>query len=185
LSVAQWIFCTAIGLFELIWQQVICCVPNSAIFFKKKTEPAPPNVDEECTIEPEPTVAESEVNRGQILWFRGLNRIQQQIRVINAFRSSLYEGGRQYHHTQLGTYAHTNAWENRVHNLNNSNNYKNSNSNNSNNVGLRHNHEEQEKHDDRIESIQKTENEIKNNDDDVAPENEITPLVLRNSTTQL
>lgn len=29
---------------------------------------------------------------GQLLWFRGLNRIQQQIRVVHAFRSSMYEG---------------------------------------------------------------------------------------------
>lgn len=36
--------------------------------------------------------AERELRRGQILWFRGLNRIQTQIRVVNAFRSSLYEG---------------------------------------------------------------------------------------------
>ncbi|XP_018112675.1 plasma membrane calcium-transporting ATPase 1 [Xenopus laevis] len=33
-----------------------------------------------------------ELRRGQILWFRGLNRIQTQIKVVNAFRSSLYEG---------------------------------------------------------------------------------------------
>uniref|UniRef100_A0A8C5ISA6 Calcium-transporting ATPase n=1 Tax=Junco hyemalis TaxID=40217 RepID=A0A8C5ISA6_JUNHY len=36
--------------------------------------------------------AERELRRGQILWFRGLNRIQTQIRVVKAFRSSLYEG---------------------------------------------------------------------------------------------
>uniref|UniRef100_A0A8C3AHX0 Calcium-transporting ATPase n=1 Tax=Cyclopterus lumpus TaxID=8103 RepID=A0A8C3AHX0_CYCLU len=34
--------------------------------------------------------AEMELRRGQILWFRGLNRIQTQIKVVNAFRSSLY-----------------------------------------------------------------------------------------------
>lgn len=36
--------------------------------------------------------AEMELRRGQILWFRGLNRIQTQIKVVNAFRSSLYAG---------------------------------------------------------------------------------------------
>lgn len=36
--------------------------------------------------------AERELWRGQILWFRGLNRVQTQIRGVNAFRSSLYEG---------------------------------------------------------------------------------------------
>ncbi|XP_042325582.1 plasma membrane calcium-transporting ATPase 1-like [Sceloporus undulatus] len=36
--------------------------------------------------------AEMELRRGQILWFQGLNRIQTQIKVVNACRSSLYEG---------------------------------------------------------------------------------------------
>ncbi|XP_040894578.1 plasma membrane calcium-transporting ATPase 1-like isoform X6 [Toxotes jaculatrix] len=38
--------------------------------------------------------AEMELRRGQVLWCRGLNRIQTQIRVVNAFRDSVspYEG---------------------------------------------------------------------------------------------
>ncbi|GAB5583630.1 plasma membrane calcium-transporting ATPase 4 isoform X1 [Prionailurus iriomotensis] len=35
--------------------------------------------------------AEMELRRGQILWFRGLNRIQTQIKVVKAFHSSLHE----------------------------------------------------------------------------------------------
>uniref|UniRef100_A0A3B5APZ9 Plasma membrane calcium transporting P-type ATPase C-terminal domain-containing protein n=1 Tax=Stegastes partitus TaxID=144197 RepID=A0A3B5APZ9_9TELE len=31
--------------------------------------------------------AERELRRGQILWFRGLNRIQTQIEVVNTFKS--------------------------------------------------------------------------------------------------
>ena len=31
LSVAQWMFCTCVGLFELIWQQFICFVPDTVL----------------------------------------------------------------------------------------------------------------------------------------------------------
>merc|ERR1712127_1135332 len=143
LSVAQWTFCTCVGLFELIWQQVICFCPDTVLdsCFTPKSLPTPSaQKDDGTTVLSQqheyenqvPEVSAAASNRGQVLWFRGLNRIQQQIRVINAFRSSLYEGGRQYHHTQLGNYANSNQWENRAQNLNNSNNTKNS--NNSNNV---------------------------------------------------
>ena len=70
-----------------------------------------------------------------------------------------------------------------MHNLNNSNNYYKNNSNNSNNVGLKHNQEEEEvgedhHHHHRIESIQNTEN----NTNAPENENEVTPLVTRNTT---
>jgi len=53
LSVAQWVFCTCIGLFELIWQQVICCIPNSAIscFQKVRDESESSERSQEVSLE--------------------------------------------------------------------------------------------------------------------------------------
>uniref|UniRef100_A0AAQ5XSP0 Calcium-transporting ATPase n=1 Tax=Amphiprion ocellaris TaxID=80972 RepID=A0AAQ5XSP0_AMPOC len=88
------IFCSIVfGTFAV---QVIATIPNSRLRFLRragqltqKDELPEEDVNEENE---EIDHAERELRRGQILWFRGLNRIQTQIRVVNAFRSSLYEG---------------------------------------------------------------------------------------------
>ncbi|XP_075578547.1 plasma membrane calcium-transporting ATPase 4 isoform X1 [Pelecanus crispus] len=135
LTLSQWFWCIFIGVGELLWGQLICTVPTSHLKFLKEAghgitkeeipeEELPEDVDEIDH-------AEMELRRGQILWFRGLNRIQTQmdvvytfqtgasslqgalrrqpsivsqhhdvknvsspthIKVVNAFRSSLYEG---------------------------------------------------------------------------------------------
>ncbi|NXD69515.1 AT2B2 ATPase, partial [Eolophus roseicapillus] len=96
LQLDQWMWCVFIGLGELVWGQVIATIPTSRLKFLKEAgrltekEEAP---EEELNEDVEEIDhAERELRRGQILWFRGLNRIQTQIRVVKAFRSSLYEG---------------------------------------------------------------------------------------------
>uniref|UniRef100_A0A3B3TJ37 Calcium-transporting ATPase n=1 Tax=Poecilia latipinna TaxID=48699 RepID=A0A3B3TJ37_9TELE len=96
LSLEKWLWCVFLGLGELVWGQVIVTIPNSHLRFLRragqlthKDELPEEDVNEENE---EIDHAERELRRGQILWFRGLNRIQTQIRVVNAFRSSLYEG---------------------------------------------------------------------------------------------
>ncbi|XP_073324400.1 plasma membrane calcium-transporting ATPase 2 isoform X8 [Pagrus major] len=88
------IFCSIV--FGTFAMQVIASVPNSRLRFLRragqltqKDESPEEDVNEDNE---EIDHAERELRRGQILWFRGLNRIQTQIRVVNAFRSSLYEG---------------------------------------------------------------------------------------------
>ncbi|XP_056381256.1 plasma membrane calcium-transporting ATPase 2 isoform X4 [Hyla sarda] len=96
LQLDQWMWCIFLGIGELVWGQVISSIPTSRLKFLKgaghltrKEE----NHDEEMNEDAEEIDhAERELRRGQILWFRGLNRIQTQIRVVKAFRSSLYEG---------------------------------------------------------------------------------------------
>uniref|UniRef100_A0A8C7GER4 Calcium-transporting ATPase n=1 Tax=Oncorhynchus kisutch TaxID=8019 RepID=A0A8C7GER4_ONCKI len=89
------IFCSIVfGTFAI---QVIATIPNSKLRFlrgagqltKKNEMPGDEDMNEDNE---EIDHAERELRRGQVLWFRGLNRIQTQIRVVNAFRSSLYEG---------------------------------------------------------------------------------------------
>ncbi|RXN39047.1 plasma membrane calcium-transporting ATPase 3 isoform X1 [Labeo rohita] len=92
------IFCTIVfGTFVI---QIISSIPTSRLKFLKtaghgtQKEEIPDEELEELEDLDEIDHAERELRRGQILWFRGLNRIQTQIRVVNAFRSSLspYEG---------------------------------------------------------------------------------------------
>ncbi|KAM5148909.1 plasma membrane calcium-transporting ATPase 2 isoform 3-T3 [Mantella aurantiaca] len=96
LQLDQWMWCIFLGFGELVWGQVISSIPTNRLKFLKgagrltqKEETAEEEMNEDVE---EIDHAERELRRGQILWFRGLNRIQTQIRVVKAFRSSLYEG---------------------------------------------------------------------------------------------
>ncbi|XP_060766530.1 plasma membrane calcium-transporting ATPase 2 isoform X1 [Neoarius graeffei] len=96
LDTEKWMWCVFFGLGELVWGQVISTIPNSKLRFLKGAGQLTQkdDVPEEEMNEDQEEIdhAERELRRGQILWFRGLSRIQTQIRVVNAFRSSLYEG---------------------------------------------------------------------------------------------
>uniref|UniRef100_A0A668AVJ5 Calcium-transporting ATPase n=1 Tax=Myripristis murdjan TaxID=586833 RepID=A0A668AVJ5_9TELE len=100
LTIDQWLWCTFLGFGSLLWGQVISSIPTSRLKFLKpaghgtQTEEIPDEELEDMEDMDEIDHAERELRRGQILWFRGLNRIQTQIRVVKAFRSSisLYEG---------------------------------------------------------------------------------------------
>ncbi|XP_076124820.1 plasma membrane calcium-transporting ATPase 4 isoform X2 [Alosa pseudoharengus] len=122
LTIDQWLWCVFIGVGELLWGQLISAVPTHRLKFLKEAGHGITKAEmhEEEMIEGEDEIdhAEMELRRGQILWFRGLNRIQTQmdvvntfhgpvpgalrrqpsvvsqqndIKVVNAFRSSLYE----------------------------------------------------------------------------------------------
>ncbi|XP_040851124.1 plasma membrane calcium-transporting ATPase 2 isoform X2 [Ochotona curzoniae] len=91
LQLDQWMWCIFIGLGELVWGQVIATIPTSRLKFLKeagrltqKEEIAEEELNEDVE---EIDHAERELRRGQILWFRGLNRIQTQIEVVNTFKS--------------------------------------------------------------------------------------------------
>uniref|UniRef100_A0A672SQW9 Calcium-transporting ATPase n=1 Tax=Sinocyclocheilus grahami TaxID=75366 RepID=A0A672SQW9_SINGR len=135
LTIDQWLWCIFIGVGELLWGQFISAVPTHRLKFLKEAGHGIPKEDiaEEVLTEGADEIdhAEMELRKGQILWFRGLNRIQTQmdvvytfqtgqtavpgalrrqpsvvsqhndaktvsspthIKVVNAFRSSLYEG---------------------------------------------------------------------------------------------
>uniref|UniRef100_A0A674B9V8 Calcium-transporting ATPase n=1 Tax=Salmo trutta TaxID=8032 RepID=A0A674B9V8_SALTR len=96
LNVEQWLWCLLVGVGELLWGQLITTVPTSRLPCLKEAGHALGKEemidDDMADDEQEIDHAERELRRGQILWFRGLNRIQTQIRVVKAFRSPLYEG---------------------------------------------------------------------------------------------
>uniref|UniRef100_A0A4X2LDN1 Calcium-transporting ATPase n=1 Tax=Vombatus ursinus TaxID=29139 RepID=A0A4X2LDN1_VOMUR len=96
LSIEQWLWSVFLGMGTLLWGQLISTIPTSRLKFLKEAGHGTQKeeIPEEELAEDVEEIdhAERELRRGQILWFRGLNRIQTQIRVVNAFRSSLYEG---------------------------------------------------------------------------------------------
>ncbi|XP_045932137.1 plasma membrane calcium-transporting ATPase 2 isoform X1 [Micropterus dolomieu] len=91
LDVTKWLWCIFLGLGELVWGQVISTIPNTRLRFLRragqltqKDELPEEDVNEDNE---EIDHAERELRRGQILWFRGLSRIQTQIDVVNTFKS--------------------------------------------------------------------------------------------------
>uniref|UniRef100_A0A8C7TVC7 Calcium-transporting ATPase n=1 Tax=Oncorhynchus mykiss TaxID=8022 RepID=A0A8C7TVC7_ONCMY len=92
------IFCSIVfGTFII---QVVTTVPTSRLKFLKSAghgtqqEEIPEDELEEMDDLDEIDHGEMEMRRGQVLWCRGLGRIQTQIRVVNAFQDTLspYEG---------------------------------------------------------------------------------------------
>uniref|UniRef100_H3C883 Calcium-transporting ATPase n=1 Tax=Tetraodon nigroviridis TaxID=99883 RepID=H3C883_TETNG len=100
LTIEQWLWCVFFGLGSLLWGQLVSSVPTSWLKFLKtaghgtQREEIPEEELEEMKDRDEIDHAEMELRRGHVLWCRGLNRIQTQIRVVNAFRDSVspYEG---------------------------------------------------------------------------------------------
>lgn len=115
LNLEQWTWCILFGVGVLLWQQVVTSVPNSLFGKKMEDESDPSDKLENNNFDmrvgsnpPEPLSPALDgdlssnynhhgghnqhhhnpiVNRsGQILWIRGLTRLQTQIRVVNAFR---------------------------------------------------------------------------------------------------
>ncbi|KAK1906950.1 Plasma membrane calcium-transporting ATPase 1 [Dissostichus eleginoides] len=93
LSLDHWLWCTFLGFGSLLWGQVISSIPTSRLKFLKtaghgtQKDEIPDEELDELDDNDEIDHAERELRRGQILWFRGLNRIQTQMDVVSAFQS--------------------------------------------------------------------------------------------------
>ncbi|XP_063065278.1 plasma membrane calcium-transporting ATPase 3-like [Engraulis encrasicolus] len=97
LNVEQWLWCLFVGVGELLWGQLIATVPTSQLKFLKEAGhgTGTDEIMDEDMGEDEEEIdhAERELRRGQILWFRGLNRIQTQMEVVSTFkRSGSFQG---------------------------------------------------------------------------------------------
>merc|ERR1711971_563696 len=101
LNAEQWIWCVFFGLGVLLWQQVVTTVPTSIFGSRMEVGTNPPEPLNSPNLDGEPLSSYAENHRhsshrdshnpiqsrsGQILWIRGLTRLQTQIRVVNAFR---------------------------------------------------------------------------------------------------
>jgi magnesium-transporting ATPase (P-type) len=77
LTLTQWLWCFFFGFTELLWGQVVLCIPKfsipKAFSFGKGSY----------------SIGEDKSAMGKVLWVRSLSRLQYQIRVVNAFRNNL------------------------------------------------------------------------------------------------
>ncbi|XP_020289550.1 plasma membrane calcium-transporting ATPase 2 isoform X7 [Pseudomyrmex gracilis] len=91
LSLDQWLWCLFFGIGTLIWGQVITTIPTRRIpkilswGRGQPDEIGAINLGDE-KFDPD---SDKKPRAGQILWIRGLTRLQTQIRVVNAFRQGL------------------------------------------------------------------------------------------------
>ncbi|XP_061187594.1 plasma membrane calcium-transporting ATPase 2-like isoform X2 [Saccostrea echinata] len=86
LTLDQWFWCVFLGVSTLLWGQIITTIPTSVIpknICKKGKKSLEVEDEEEEEVE---EVDGMPGRRGQILWIRGLARLQTQIRVVNAFQ---------------------------------------------------------------------------------------------------
>lgn len=93
LTIAQWTWCVFFGVGTLVWGQVVTTVPTSKIpkiFSWGRGHPEDISAAMGALTE-DRFDADGEKKRttGQILWIRGLTRLQTQIRVVNAFRQGV------------------------------------------------------------------------------------------------
>ncbi|XP_026884890.1 plasma membrane calcium-transporting ATPase 1a isoform X1 [Electrophorus electricus] len=112
LTIDQWLWCVFLGFGCLLWGQVISSIPTSHLKFLKtaghgtQKEEIPDEELEDMEDLDEIDHAERELRRGQILWFRGLNRIQTQMDVVSAFQSSTSLQGALRRHPSSGSQQH-------------------------------------------------------------------------------
>ncbi|KAL3852970.1 hypothetical protein ACJMK2_016573 [Sinanodonta woodiana] len=91
LTLEQWFWCLFFGVGVLIWGQLVTTVPTSILPKKICTFGREPDAADAMTPldEMDAAAPSDKTGRGQILWVRGLTRLQQQIRVVNAFQMDI------------------------------------------------------------------------------------------------
>jgi len=85
LTIDQWLWCIFLGFGGLVWGQLVISIPLYKLSSRKEGE----EENEYPDLEDDEDEDEDVGRRGQILWIRGLTRLQTQIRVVNAFRMGL------------------------------------------------------------------------------------------------
>ncbi|XP_050357008.1 plasma membrane calcium-transporting ATPase 2 isoform X4 [Nymphalis io] len=89
LTIDQWLWCLFFGAGTLVWGQLVTTVPTRKIPKKLSWGRGQPDPE---TIQPGPDYdadLDKKPRAGQILWIRGLTRLQTQLRVVRAFKSTL------------------------------------------------------------------------------------------------
>ncbi|KAI6227302.1 Calcium-transporting ATPase [Aphelenchoides fujianensis] len=88
LNLEQWLWCLAFGVGDLLWGQIVTSIPTSGL--PRSFTIGSGEVESADDIWNNDDDTETHEKRsGQILWIRGLTRLQTQLRVVKAFRSTL------------------------------------------------------------------------------------------------
>ncbi|CAH0562669.1 unnamed protein product [Brassicogethes aeneus] len=120
LTLEQWLWCLFFGVGTLLWGQLVTTVPTRKIpKILSWGRGHPEEYTEAINIGEEKFDIDSDKKprAGQILWIRGLTRLQTQLRVIRAFKSTLedLEERRSVHslhslHSLRSSRSHTGPW---------------------------------------------------------------------------
>ncbi|XP_052745279.1 plasma membrane calcium-transporting ATPase 3 isoform X7 [Bicyclus anynana] len=89
LSIDQWLWCLFFGAGTLVWGQLVTTIPTRKIPKKLswgRGQPDPESMQPGPDYDPD---LDKKPRAGQILWIRGLTRLQTQLRVVRAFKSTL------------------------------------------------------------------------------------------------
>lgn len=93
LSLDLWMWCILFGAATLLWGQLITTIPTNSlpknVFSWGSGEPASDPIADLGNDDKSDLDNKDNKRTGQILWIRGLTRLQTQIRVVNAFRQGL------------------------------------------------------------------------------------------------
>ncbi|PAA53864.1 hypothetical protein BOX15_Mlig032505g1 [Macrostomum lignano] len=96
LDLSHWLWCLCFGAGSLVWHQLVISVPisvlPSCLEIGGSTEEEIEQILDEENADQVGGLGEVETDlnkKGQVLWIRGLARLQTQIRVVNAFRMGL------------------------------------------------------------------------------------------------
>ncbi|CAH1783922.1 unnamed protein product [Owenia fusiformis] len=107
LNLEQWLWCIFFGVGTLLWGQIITTIPNQKLpgalsWGASTAEEIKTMDDDDVDGAPDDEMA----RRGQILWIRGLTRLQHQIRVVNAFRMGV-DSLDSYENRSLSSLSHS------------------------------------------------------------------------------
>ncbi|XP_017482339.1 PREDICTED: plasma membrane calcium-transporting ATPase 1-like, partial [Rhagoletis zephyria] len=94
LTLEQWMWCILFGVGVLVWGQIITTIPTKRIPKQFSWGSGPPDemIDATSSLVEDGSsgsLSQDVKRTGQILWIRGLTRLQTQLRVVRAFRSTL------------------------------------------------------------------------------------------------
>ncbi|KFM74141.1 Plasma membrane calcium-transporting ATPase 3, partial [Stegodyphus mimosarum] len=93
LTIDQWLWCVFLGCGTLVWGQLITSIPTKRIpkTFTWGSGPPEEMVGSASLVEDgsSGSLSQDVKRTGQILWIRGLTRLQTQLRVVRAFKSTL------------------------------------------------------------------------------------------------
>ncbi|VDN57768.1 unnamed protein product [Dracunculus medinensis] len=89
LNLEQWLWCLAFGIGTLLWGQIVTTIPTSGLPENMAIGGGDVTSTENILSGEYEDPETHEKRSGQILWIRGLTRLQTQIRVVKAFQAGL------------------------------------------------------------------------------------------------